>query len=262
MMTKQLNKVKHTLGFFSMTIAWTLMNLFHSIYLAWAEGKADDSGVMIFWSGLFIIVSWAIFIILPLKKLDHSKQIFSPLIFPFIAGLYGVLIYSIIVGGLFRSIDLIVMFMPLALLTGLFFGVAYSQLIKSEKLVDFLIRRPLAKSIFFFLPAIILFFFLKLLPTITPSLVFRYMPDEIRDKIVSQTIPKFKVGDDFGKLKNYLPGYLDHIHNGSGNMSVFMKDFGFVLQVQCNKIIRLEYGKDQTEYDGTIYGRLNETPCP
>jgi len=140
--TQQLNKVKQTLGFFSMTIAWTLMNLFHSIYLAWTDGKADDSGVIIFWSGLFTTISWAIFIIFPLNKLDHSAQIFKPLIFPFIAGLYGALTYSIIVGGLFRSLDLVVMFMPLALLTGLIFGVAYSQLMRSDKLVDFLVRRP------------------------------------------------------------------------------------------------------------------------
>jgi hypothetical protein len=262
MTTQQLNKVKQTLGFFSMTIAWTLMNLFHSIYLAWTDGKADDSGVIIFWSGLFITISWAVFIIFPLNKLDHSKQIFKPLILPFIAAIYGALTYSIIVGGLFRSLDLVVMFMPLALLTGFIFGVAYSQLIQSDKLVDFLVRRPIAKTIFFLSPALILFFFLWVLPTIAPSLVFRYMPDEIRYKIVSQTIPKFKVGDDFEPLKNSLPGYLDHINNGSGNMSATMEDFGFVLQVHCNKIIRLEYGNDQNDIDGTIYGKLQEKPCP
>jgi len=261
MTTQQLNKVNQTLGFFSMTIAWTLMNLFHSIYLAWTDGKADDSGVIIFWSGLFITISWAIFIIFPLNKLDHSAQIFKPLIFPFIAGLYGVLTYSIIVGGLFRSLDLVIMFMPLALLTGFIFGVAYSLLIRSDKLVYFLVRRPLAKSVFFMSPAIILFFFLWLLPTITPSIVFRYMPDEIRYKIVAQTIPKYKVGDDFELLKKSLPGYLDHIDNGSGNMAATMENFGFVLQVHCNKIIRLEYGKDQNDYDGSIYLKLQERPC-
>lgn len=261
MMTHQLRKVKQTLGFFSMTIAWALMNLIHSICLAWTDGKADDSGVIIFWSGLFIIISWAIFIIFPLNKLDHSTQIFKPLIFPFVAGIYGALTYSIIVGGLFRSLDLVIMFMPLALLTGCIFGVAYSQLIRSEKLVDYLVRRPLAKFIFFLSPAIILFFFLWLLPTTAPSLVFRYMPDEIRYKIVSRTIPKYKVGDDFEPLKNSLPGYLDHIDNGVGNMSATMENFGFVLQVNCNRIIRIEYGKDQNDYDGTIYGKLQEKPC-
>ena len=258
----KLNIVKQTLGFFSMTIAWTLMNFLYSIYLVSRDGKADDIGVVIFWSALFIIIAWAIFILYPLNKLDHSRQIFKPTIFPFIAALYGVLIYSIIVGGLFRSLDLVVMFMPLALLTGLIFGFSYSLLIRSNRLIDFLIKRPIFKLVFFLSPAIILFFFLWVMPTLAPSLMFRFMPDEIRDKIVAKTIPKYKVGDNFKPLQNSLPGYLDHIDNGSGNMSASMENFAFVLQVNCDKIIRLEYGKYPTDFDNTIYGKLQEKPCP
>src|SRR5688500_11809864 len=136
MTTQKINSVKQTLGFFSMTIAWTLMNFLHSIYLAWTDGKADDSGVIIFWSGLFVTIAWAIFIIYPLSRLDHSREIFKPQIFPFLAALYGALTYSIIVGGLFRDHDLVIIFMPLALLTGLIFGISYSLLIRSDKLID------------------------------------------------------------------------------------------------------------------------------
>lgn len=238
------------------------MNFLHSIYLASTDGKADDSGVIIFWSGLFITIAWAIFIIYPLNKLDHSRKLFKPSIFPFIAAIYGALTYSIIVGGLFRSFDLVVMFMPLALLTGLIFGVSYSLLIRSDRLVDFLIKRPVFKIVFFLSPAIILFFFLWIIPAIFPSLMFRFMPDKIRDKIVARTIPKYKVGDNFEPLKNSLPGYLDHIDNGKGNMSASMENFAFVLQVNCNKIIRLEYGRNPSDFDNTIYGRLQEKPCP
>ncbi len=39
-------------------------------------------------------------------------------------------------------------------------------------------------------------------------------------------------------------------------MSATMEDFAFVLQVNCNKIIRLEYGKTQLDFDGKIYGIL------
>jgi hypothetical protein len=262
MTTLKLNSLKQTLGFLSMTIAWTLMNFLHSIYLASVDGKADDSGVVIFWSGLFIIIAWAIFIIYPLNKLDHSRQIFKPTIFPFITALYGALTYSLIVGGLFRSFDLVVMFMPLALLTGFIFGFSYSLLITSDRLIDFLIKRPIFKLVFFLSPAIFLFIFLWVMPTIAPSLVFRYMPDEIRYEIVTRTIPKYKVGDNFEPLKNSLPGYLDHIDNGSGNMSASMENFAFVLQVNCNKIIRLEYGKYSSDFDNTIYGKLQDQPCP
>jgi len=258
----KINRVKQTLGFFSMAIAWSLMNFFYSVYLVLKDGKADDIGVVIFWSGLFITVAWAIFIIYPLQKLDHSGQIFKPTIFPLITTVYGALTYSIIIGGLFQSIELVMMFLPLALLTGLIFGLTYSLFIRSNKLVDFLNKRPIFKVIFILYPAIILFFFLWVLPMLTPSLVFRYMPDQIQDKIIARTIPKFKVGDDIEPLKNSLPGYLDHIQNGKGNMMASMEDFAFVLQVNCGKIIRLEYGKNPSDFDNTIYGKLEDQPCP
>lgn len=245
-----------------MTIAWSLMNFLYSIYLTWRDGKADDIGVVIFWSGLFITIAWAIFIIYPLRKLYHSRHIFKPTIFPFITTLYGALTYSIIVGGLFQSMELVMMFLPLALLTGLIFGLAYSLFIKSNKLVDFLNKRPIFKIVLFLSPAIILFFFLWVMPMIAPSVVFRYMPDEIQDKIIARTIPKFKVGNDIEPLKISLPGYLDNIQNGKGNMMASMEDFAFVLQVNCGKIIRLEYGKNPSDFDNTIYGKLEEKPCP
>lgn len=238
------------------------MNFLFSIYLVSVNGKADDIGVIIFWSGLFITVAWTAFIIYPLSRLDHSKQIIKIHIFPIITTLYGALAYSIIVGALFRSPDIVIMFLPLALLTGLLFGLTYSLLIRSEKIVSFLYKKPLAKISFILSPAIILFFFLWVLPTAFPTLVFRYMPDEIRYRIIRQTIPKFKVGDNFEPLKKSLPGYLDNINDGSGNIMATMDNFAFVLQVNCNKIIRLEYGRDQNEFDGTIYGKLQEQPCP
>jgi hypothetical protein len=262
MTVHRIKSVQQTLSFFSMSLAWALMNILHTINLAWKNGKADDNGVVIFWSGLFITVAWAIFIIYPLNRLDHSKPIFRPQIFPFVTALYAALTYSLIVGGIFQSLDLVLMFMPLAILTGVLFGIAYSQLIRSVPLIDFLFRRPAYKGLFFLSPVIILITFLWLLPTVAPSLAFRYMPDEIQSKIIARTIPQYNVGDNFEPLSNSLPGYLDHIDNGSGNMSASMEDFSFVLQVNCNKIIRLEYGKSQSDFDATIYGKLQEQPCP
>lgn len=63
MTAQKVYNVKQTIEFFSITIAWTLMNILNSIYLVSEDGKADDSGVIIFWSGLFITIAWAIFII-------------------------------------------------------------------------------------------------------------------------------------------------------------------------------------------------------
>lgn len=262
MTTQKLNDVKQTIGFFSMTIAWTWMNIINSIYLVSEDGKADDSGVIIFWSGLFIIIAWAVFIIWPLKRLDHSKKLFKPQIFPVVTIIYGALTYSVIVGGIFQSLELVGMFLPQAILVGLFFGLAYSFLIKSARLIELLNKKPITKTLFFLSPIMVLGFFLWLLPLIAPNLVYRFMTDEIRQNIVARIIPKFKVGDEIEPLKKALPGYLDHIENGSGNMSAIMENFAFVIQVNCGKIIRLEYGKSQFDIDGTIYGKLQEHPCP
>jgi hypothetical protein len=180
MNTINLKKVNQTLGFFSMTIAWALMNILYSIYLVSRSGKADDNGVVIFWSGLFITIAWAIFIIWPLNRIDHSRKLFKPQIFPFVTGLYGVLVYSVIVGSLFRSFDLVIMFMPLSLITGVIFGLSYSIIIRSDKFILVLNERPYLKFLFFISPATILVLFLWLLPTIDPSIAFRYMRDEIR----------------------------------------------------------------------------------
>jgi hypothetical protein len=261
MTNKKLNNVKQSIGFFSMTISWTLMNILNSIYITMEDGKANDSGVIIFWSGLFISISWVVFIIWPLRRLNNNRKLFKPLYFTIISILYVVLTYSIIVGGIFKSLELVLMFLPQASFVGLFFGLFYSLLIKSKKLIELLNTIPILNKTLFFTPIFVLVFFFWFLPLIAPNLVYRFMPDSVRQEIIIKTIPRFNIGDDIKPLKKALPGYLDHIKNGSGNMSASMDDFAFVIQVHCGKIIRIEYGKTQFDIDGTIYGKLHEKPC-
>lgn len=258
MNTTKIKNINLTLGLFSMIIAWVLMNIGNCIYLGTVNDVAEDSGVIMSWSGLFIIIAWAIFVVWPLNKLNHSRNIFKPYVFPFVAGLYGMVVYIILVGSLFGSS--IIMFIPQALFTGIIFGLSYSQLIRAYKLHNFLYRSRLVKVVFLLSPTTILFLYLWLLPTLAPSIAFRYMPDEIRSKIVSETIPKFKVGDDFEDLRNSLPSYFDYI-GVSGNTAQTMEHFAFVLQVQCGKIIRLEWARDHN-IDLTIDGKLHDKPCP
>jgi hypothetical protein len=262
MTIQKLNKVKQTFGFFAMSIAWTLMNIFNAVYQVSANGKADDSEVVIFWSALFMTLAWAIFLVYPIEKLDHTKPLFGHKTLPLITAVYGAFVYIVVLGGLFRSIDLVTMFLPLAISAGFIFGIAYSRLITSSRLVHFLNNQPHWKGTFFLSPAFPLFFFLWFLPTVAPSLVFRYMPDAIRDDIIRKTITKYKVGDNFEPLRRSLPGYLTYIDDGNANISATMKDFAFVLQVHCHKIVRLEFGKSGREIDGTVYGKLHDEPCP
>ncbi len=209
MTTDKINTIKQTLGFFSITVGWTLTNLLYSMYLGWTYGKATDSGVVLWWSGLFMYIAWAVFIIYPLNKLDHSNQLFKRHTFPFLTAVYAGLVYAILVGGLFRDVDLVVMFMPLALSIGLFFGLTYSTLIANDRIVYVLNDKPILKLILLLSPALILTFFLWLLPALFPSVVYRFMPDEIQDRIFVKTIVRYKVGDSFEKLRNEVPGHFD-----------------------------------------------------
>ena len=93
----QIKKVNQTLSFFSMTVAWLVMNFLFIIYQFFLNGRATDILAMLFWTGIFIFIAWLLFIILPLNLLNHSRPIFKPIIFPFIAGLYGAITFIIIV---------------------------------------------------------------------------------------------------------------------------------------------------------------------
>ena len=240
MTTDKLKNIKLTLGFFSITIGWTLTNFLYSIYLGWTYGKATDSGVVLSWSGLFIYIAWAIFIIYPLNKLDHNKPLFKRHTFPLLTAGYAGLVYAILVGGLFRDFDVVVIFMPLALSIGLFFGLTYSTLIANDRIVNLLNDKPALKLISFLSPVLILTFFLWLFPTIFPSLVYRFMPDEIQDKIFVKTIAKYKVGDRFSKLENSVPGHFDDwIHNGNGGVNSGGPLIDYELQVRNDTITKL-----------------------
>lgn len=260
-MIQKINKTTiQIIGFVSITSAWTAMNLLYAIYLVFVYGKAEDSGMVLFWSGLFVLIAWAVFLVYPLSKLDPSKLLFKPLVFIPVSTLYGVFAYSVLMATTFRIIALWKMFLPQATIIGLFFGLVCSLLLKSKSLVTAFQQHLVIKVISLFSPVIALGFFLWFLPLVAPSLVFRFMPDTIQENIIAKTIPKFQVGDTIESLKKALPGYVQHIQD-SGNLAASMEDFAFVLQVQCGKIIRIEHGQSPFDIDNAIYGALNAKPC-
>jgi hypothetical protein len=156
----QIKKVNQTLSFFSMTVAWLVMNFLFIIYQFFLNGRATDILAMLFWTGIFIFIAWLLFIILPLNLLNHSRPIFKPIIFPFIAGLYGAITFIIIVGGIFWDKNLVISFVSLAFVAGLIFGLSYSLLIRADRLIKLLIDKPYLKIIFFLFPFIIFGVFL------------------------------------------------------------------------------------------------------
>jgi hypothetical protein len=153
---------------------------------------------------------------------------------------YAGLVYTILVGGLFRDFDLVVMFMLLALSIGLLFGLTYSTLIANDRIVNLLNDKPPLKLFSFLSPVLILTFFLWLLPTLFPSVVYRFMPDEIQDKIFVKTLVKYKVGDSFTKLETSVPGHFDDwVLNGNGGVNSSGPLIDYDLQVRNDTITKL-----------------------
>lgn len=245
-----LKKDTTTISFLSLSIAYTIGLLFFAISESISNGRADDFGVIIFWSALFEFVAWAVFLVYPLKKLNLNSSLFNPIIFPFITTIYFLAVFTLIIGWAFFVGQYDIVF-GVDAVVGYSFGLIYVILIKSEGFNRFIHASTFNRLIILY-PFVFLFCFLWIFPRVTPSLAFRFMPDEIQSRIVGETIPKFKVGDDFKDLQKSLPGYFDFIENGGGNHFAQSEGFSFVIQIKNDKIIRLEHS-NQENPDFSIY---------
>ena len=171
------------------------MNLIYSFVTAMQLGKTDDSEVILFWSGVYILISWIIFIWLPKKvvnKLKFGKYIHfaSP-----IMGIYSGLVYTILLGKIFDFSETYIFFLPYAILTGVIYGIILTCINFNPKAQNYmLISTPIIALVYYFL-----------FPLILPTQAFRFMPDITQDKIVSRIIPKLKVGDEYKLYLNKLP---------------------------------------------------------
>lgn len=260
-MTEGINKAKGPLSFLAISVAWDLSIVFIALQQGIADGRADDLGVIIFWSAIFVTIAWLIFILLPLRWLNHSSKIFSYPIFPIFTGIYAVIVFTILIGWLFLKSDFKVVFW-IAFLIGVLFGSIYLALIRSSRIVKKMQESWFMRTSVILYPTIFMVLYLKVFPTLFPAYAFRFMPDDIRREIIKETIPKFKVGDDFYELERALPGYFEHFENGSGNTAAQLEDFTFVVQANCYKIIRLKYSYNRDEVFA-IYGNLHDdNPCP
>ncbi len=221
-----------------MTIAWAALNVLYSIHHAFRNGTVTESGVMIFWTGLFITLSWFIFVIYPLIRLDSNRRLFKPKIFPFVTAIYGGIAFVILVGGIFRDLNLVLRFLHQSLLVGLIFGWVYSILIRHQKF-NSLIKKPLIKTLCVLSPALLAIFFLWLLPTLFPLTMYRFMPDEIQDRIFVKTIKEFKVGDSFKVLNNKLPYQFNSTSSTFGS-SYSGPLLDYTMEVRNDTIIKLD----------------------
>jgi hypothetical protein len=225
------------ISFFSISIGWIVMNLIYSVYLVLILGKASDTGSIMLWSALFVYISWVVFIIYPLKKIRHIKILNKPFLFTLISVIYAKVVFIILVGGLFRTLNIILMFMPLAILVGLFFGLTYSMLINNIILVKMFNKRKIITPLFYLSPIIILFYFLWVIPTLFPYSSYNFMPNEIQEKIFIETILKFKAGNSFEELRHKFPNTFSNNHTFSSHYRTKFVDYD--IDVKNDTIIKL-----------------------
>jgi hypothetical protein len=140
------NKIpKQVLGFFSISLAWMITMIILFIHRRIIYGWPMGVRLIATWSAMFVLVAWAVFIILPLAILNHSRKIFRIQFLPFVTGIYGMAIYSLFIYYLFGSIDVLLMFLIWALIIGVLFGLIYSTLISSQRLIALLNQKPVLK---------------------------------------------------------------------------------------------------------------------
>jgi len=174
-------------SFIIMMAAWLFMNLIYAFVTAIQSGKTNESGVILFWSGLYILLSWAVFILIPqtiFKKLKFGKFILfaAP-----IMGTYAAMVYSLLLGKMFGFNETYFFFLTYAILTGLIYGFLLSLIS---------LKQSAKKALMYLVPVVGIFFYI-LFPLILPSQAYRFMPDSTQDKIVSRLIPTLKVGDPY-----------------------------------------------------------------
>ena len=171
------------------------MNLIYAFITAKQFGKTNDSGIILFWSAIYIFISWSIFIWLPKRIFNNIKFGKFILLATPIMGIYAGVIYTILLGKIFNFSEAYIYFLPYAVLTGLIYGVFITMDKYFEKT---------SSNLFFAVPIIGVIFYI-FFPFILPSQAFKYMPDKIQDKIVSVIIPKLKIGDPYKLCLTKLP---------------------------------------------------------
>ncbi|HVU57606.1 MAG TPA: hypothetical protein VHD83_21230 [Puia sp.] len=206
---------KQTLGFFSISVAWMITMVILSYY----EATYDSTlylGALIIWSAILVFIAWLVFIITPLALLNHSGILFRIWVLPVVAGVYAVVVYSLLIVLIIHSMDVLRLLWIWALIIGVLFGLLYAMLISSGRVLRLLHRRPWFKLFSPLSPLVFSALFWWLFPTVAPRAAFGIMPRSIQTEIAVRTVKQFKKGDRFLDLKNSLPGYFKSRSAGNG----------------------------------------------
>ena len=230
------------ISFFAIILGWIAQIITHIFLsnLKYGNATGGDIGVVVFWSSFFILIFYVLFILIPNKRIVRLSEKLSIFNFTLLSGFYALIGFTILIGwGFLMAKNFLEVFID-AFICGIVFG--YSFYITWNK------KRSKVKQIHIIpiltLPALFLFIYLYALPKLFPSLAYKLVPKYITHEIFRNTIKKFKVGDELSELQKALPGEFE-FDDCYGNRGGTFENFQYVIEVNCCKIVRLEYSSNQ-----------------
>ena len=242
------------ISFLSLSLGWISLLITHIIWsnIKFGNAAGGDTGVILFWASFFLIIFYAFFILLPQRSIVKLTEKLDIISFTLLSGVYALAGFIILIGWIFLKSDFTGVFMD-ALVCGLIFGNTFHRLWNGKRncfqqahWIPILI-----------LPFAFLFIYLSAFPKVFPSLAYNAVPQYVRHDILKETIPKFQIGDELAELQKALPGEFQ-FEDCSGSRGGMLDDFQYVVEVNCCKIVRIEFGPRQST--GYIMGGPKK-PC-
>ncbi|MFM1772504.1 MAG: hypothetical protein RLZZ71_1646 [Bacteroidota bacterium] len=149
-------------------------------------------------------------------------------------------ILSLIAGAILQSTGLGTFFMmePFVFVFGFIAVFTYFVLIKLESRIE---RLPKWFTQFgmALLPVVMLVLYLVIFPGVFPSKAFQFMPQEIQDEIIKETLSEIHVGDSFSKIDSALPGKFK-VTDGYTRASRSGENMSYELIIKNNTVVYIE----------------------
>ncbi|PQJ16662.1 hypothetical protein [Aureicoccus marinus] len=230
------------ISFFALVLGWIGQIITHIILsnLVANNAAGGETGMVIYWSSFFILIYYGLFILIPSKRIAGLSENIGILGFTLLSAIYAVIGFTILIGWLFLVSWIWFEVFLDAFICGLIFGLTF-HLLWNKKRNEL---RQIHLLPIMTLPVLFLFIYLHALPRFFPAFAFNIVPKHVRHDIYKQTIPKFKVGDELSALQDALPGEFE-FEGCYGRQGAQLDDFQYVIEVNCCKIVRIEYGPKQ-----------------
>ncbi len=219
------------------------------------DASGGDTGVIIFWSGLFSLLFYLLFVILPKKFIKRQIEQRRLLEFSIGSAFYSLIGFIILIGWGFLNSDFYGVFLD-AFIAGLIFGGTFWW-IWNKKEERF--KSTLSKIFGYSIPFLFLAIYLKIFPNLFPKYAYNHVPQSIQNEIEIQTLSKVKIGDSIEDIKNQLPGFIGY-EECKGSRAGQYEKYEFRLQWNCCKVVDIEVG-ERGMIDGTIGGEIVNKPC-